>query len=1116
MENLNENEYENNFNCLMKLYNFQESMRKFQIDQNGTNDFYLINPKSLVNYDEYYKIKDLKSIFSNNPKNNLSIKTKTKRINIEKLPIIKEKHNDEFSNNEIKSIFKIKYRNKEINLPCYNKIIIVNEEIKKLMYNVSNFINEEIIFINDSIAISLKENILEIFKYDNIKRVWKPRFIIIFEDQVYKERAIKELKNEGINNYLYKKNMKGHIGHEVLYNNNKKKIGEIINVSDILKEIHKKEKERKKEEYLLNKQLNNKIIKENNNEDEDYNFDDLKEENKYNDFENNNNKNNSQILNEESNKENEISKEKSIASGYEGEFKGSKNIEGDAFEEKEEKKEIEELFENNNINSKEENIMNNEIKNNNNNEQEKEILNQLEEEKNNNIKEEEIKTEVNNDINHIEDELENKINSEQTKKSDEEKNTEKNINEEIHSNNQNEINKEKDLIPQENKEEYNEEFNQKNEEQKINNEVESNNKEKEIFKEEKENNISEKEELDKDKILKEELKSNTEEKSENKEENKSNEEKKSIKADEKQIIQEEEKNKEQTNLVEEEKVKMHESIRLEDEDENKKEEDKINEEIKKKEEQELKEEQKLKEEIAQNEEKEKEQEKNIIENIKKKLEENEFKNKQNEIQNDLINEEMQRKKIDEEIKKKLEEEEIQNQKKQEDINNQINEEEFIRKKIEEQNEKELLKEENLRKQLEEQNNKDLEEELEIKQIEEDLGINNPEEQKEKVSLNEKTNEENKYKNTQFIQSLSEDPKIGLNNIGATCYMNATIQCFSRTTELSNFFLNPENNFTQDKKLSYSYYNLISNLWHKQENNAVSYSPYDFKNIISEMNPLFQGIAANDSKDLILFVLQQLHEELKLRGEGDGAQSPTQEIANQMDRNAVLEEFNNSMKNNVSIISDLFFGMNEIVSDCLNCRQKGNPIVKYNFQIFNFIIFPLKEVSNYKKTKLEILNNELNNNNANTNDDSVSIYDCFEQFVQPAIMNGDNMMFCNKCQQLSITSYTTKIYSSPKILILILNRGKGNEFKVKINFEKIISIGKYVELNKEEELKYELYAVLTHLGTSDMSGHFIAFCYSIIDKIWYKFNDAFVDPVNDFQKEVHDFEEPYILFYRKMD
>ena len=66
------------------------------------------------------------------------------------------------------------------------------------------------------------------------------------------------------------------------------------------------------------------------------------------------------------------------------------------------------------------------------------------------------------------------------------------------------------------------------------------------------------------------------------------------------------------------------------------------------------------------------------------------------------------------------------------------------------------------------------------------------------------------------------------------------------------------------------------------------------------------------------------------------------------------------------------------------------------------------------------------------------------------------------------------------------------------------------------MKYELYAVLTHLGSSDMSGHFIAFCYSIIDKVWYKFNDAMVDEVKDFQKEVHDYGEPYILFYQRLN
>ena len=48
----------------------------------------------------------------------------------------------------------------------------------------------------------------------------------------------------------------------------------------------------------------------------------------------------------------------------------------------------------------------------------------------------------------------------------------------------------------------------------------------------------------------------------------------------------------------------------------------------------------------------------------------------------------------------------------------------------------------------------------------------------------------------------------------------------------------------------------------------------------------------------------------------------------------------------------------------------------------------------------------------------------------------------------------------------------------------------------------------------MSGHFIAFCKDPDDFKWYKFNDAIVTPVIDFQKEVIDFGMPYLLFYQK--
>ena len=1151
MENLNENDYQRNYDCLLKIYNFQELIRTSKIKKDESDKLYLINPESLLNYDKYCNCKELKSIFENNRSN--KINNKSKNIDITKLPIIKQKNSDEIIFNDIRSIYKIKYRNKEINLSCYNKIIIVNEEIQNLMTNITNFTPEKIIFIQEHIAILLKENILELFKYDNNKRICKPRYIIIFEDKLYTDRELKQLNTQGLINYLYNKNIKDHIVHEILYEK-EKKIGEITNLNEIYKEIKLAEKEKQKQKYLIEIENKSKINQENQLTYRTNNYENkikietnesrqesinLKSENNIN-IENNNkytNKtnNNISISKEEIIPKEEKSKERSIKYDFEENIKNSNNFEAEEIEE-DEKKESQNIIDGNNNKSQEDIRLRESIDNKNENgENENENLSQ-------NIKmldDEKLNEDNKGEFEEF-DEVD-KINLKQSKQSEKGKNIEENV-EKI---------KEKEEYENIEREIKKEEENENIEKQKQKEENIENNKDDEITKQVEEKSYHEDKNINDDKIIKEndikkdDEKLNEEEKNyqeDNKKEEKflENEMNKEDKKDEEeQRIKDEEKIIEEQKMKEEERIKEEENIREEQrlkEEQRLREEEKIKEEQKIKEEERLKEEQKIIEENKLREEKSKEEENNIIDNINKNSEENDIKNAEKEIQKNLLEEELQRKKIEEEIKKKLKEEEMLLNQKQEEIKNLNAEEEIMRKNIEEKIKQESLDDEILRKNIQEKNGKNLENEvnnqnLEIdnKKDEEELkskkeeeeNINNSEKEKEdKFSKKEEKNKEDdeKYKNSHFIESLKEDPKIGLTNIGATCYMNATIQCFSRTTHLSNYFLNKENisKFTENKKLSHSYFNLIFNLWHKQDN-SISYSPYDFKNIISEMNPLFQGIAANDSKDLILFILQQLHEELKLEINGKDTLAQNDEIVDQTNRQAVFEEFAESMKYNVSIISELFFGKNEIISDCLNCREKGDPIIKYNFQIFNFIIFSLKEVSNYKKYKLGIVNNNSNNiNDIQIEDDSVTIYDCFEQFVLPVIMTGDNMMFCNKCQQLSPTSYTTKIYSAPNILILILNRGKGNEFKIRINFEQIISIGKYVEQKEDEELKYELYGVLTHLGSSDMSGHFIAFCYSVIDKVWYKFNDAFVDQVSDFQKEVHDFEDPYILFYKKIN
>ena len=89
-------------------------------------------------------------------------------------------------------------------------------------------------------------------------------------------------------------------------------------------------------------------------------------------------------------------------------------------------------------------------------------------------------------------------------------------------------------------------------------------------------------------------------------------------------------------------------------------------------------------------------------------------------------------------------------------------------------------------------------------------------------------------------------------------MNADLQCLSNIPRLRNYFLKHKTKI-RNKKLSSSLLTVFENLW---ENKSINcYEPTQFKNIISEMNPLFQGIQANDSKDLILFILQTIHDEL---------------------------------------------------------------------------------------------------------------------------------------------------------------------------------------------------------------------------------------------------------------
>ena len=325
--------------------------------------------------------------------------------------------------------------------------------------------------------------------------------------------------------------------------------------------------------------------------------------------------------------------------------------------------------------------------------------------------------------------------------------------------------------------------------------------------------------------------------------------------------------------------------------------------------------------------------------------------------------------------------------------------------------------------------------------------------------------------------------IGLQNIGATCYMNATLQCFSNVARFREGILKLKNNYS-NKNLSHSLKNVLTNLW---KNNKIKYyAPYDFKNLISEMNPLFKGIAANDSKDLILFILEKIHKELNIK---KGIE-PEQGEENNTYFLSVFNAFVNYYEScNESIVSKEFYGYFVSIMKCGHCN-----ITTYNVQIMNILFFPLEKVRIYTKTPYNF----------------VTIEDCFKQYEELELLSGSDQIYCTHCKQVANGYNQNKIIISPRTLIINLNRGKGLEFKVGIKFKEYLDIKKYLLMSDKSPTYYELVGVISHFGENNMGGHFIAYCKNSYNNKWYKFNDAIVTE-SSFQ-EASSIGLPYVLYY----
>jgi hypothetical protein len=127
-------------------------------------------------------------------------------------------------------------------------------------------------------------------------------------------------------------------------------------------------------------------------------------------------------------------------------------------------------------------------------------------------------------------------------------------------------------------------------------------------------------------------------------------------------------------------------------------------------------------------------------------------------------------------------------------------------------------------------------------------------------------------------------------------------------------------------------------------------------------------------------------------------------------------------------------------------------------------------------------------------------DALEEFTKTEMLDCDNKVLCEKCQEKQQVSKGLRLATAPSILVCHLKRfavdrfGRPRRLHKHVRIPLRLEIGDYMsKVNKATPPPYELVGVLVHQGRSCNSGHYLSYVKSGED--WFKANDSVVTKVD---------------------
>lgn len=323
--------------------------------------------------------------------------------------------------------------------------------------------------------------------------------------------------------------------------------------------------------------------------------------------------------------------------------------------------------------------------------------------------------------------------------------------------------------------------------------------------------------------------------------------------------------------------------------------------------------------------------------------------------------------------------------------------------------------------------------------------------------------------------------VGIQNMGNTCYINATLQCLFNLYNLSDFLLDNKynKNNSYNKEIAIEFIKLNNTYWQPKTNREII-TPRNFLNKVYSKDIFTYG-EQNDSSEFLNFLIDCIHEYIS-HEVSFNIHSKTPETVIAKMRITSLRSWKKHFKN-YSFFVDFTYGQYKNIFTCLNCKKET-----ITFEPFNIVDLPIP-------------NSHIN----------VSIYDCLTSFSNSEILEEGKK--CTKCRRNTSTKKNITIWRAPRILIICLKRfdKKLNKIHTNILFpkEKLTIFSKF----SNKEFNYYLSGVVYHTG-SYFGGHYYSVC-RVMDKNnnlrkWVKFDDESVSYIDESRIIT---PNSYILFYK---